>query len=74
MFLQFMVAAVLLICCANLSGLFLARASARRQEFAIRGALGAGRLRLMRQLFVECLMLAPPGALMGVGLAWMAGP
>ena len=72
--LQLMVGAVLLICCGNLSGLFLARASARRHEFAIRGALGAGRLRLMRQLFVECLMLALPGALVGVGLAWMAGP
>ena len=72
--LQLMVGAVLLICCANLSGLFLARASARRQEFALRGALGAGRLRLMRQLFVECLVLALPGALVGVGLAWMAGP
>ena len=72
--LQLMVAAVLLICCANLSGLFLARASARQQEFAIRGALGAGRLRVMRQLFVECLMLAIPGALLGVWFAWMTGP
>ena len=72
--LQLMVATVLLICCANLSGLFLARGSARQQEFAIRGALGAGRFRLMHQLFIECLMLALPGALLGVGLAWMCGP
>lgn len=55
-------------------GLFLARNSARQHEFAIRGALGAGRARLMRQLLVESPMLAIPGALLGIGLAWLAGP
>jgi putative ABC transport system permease protein len=72
--LQALVGVVLLLCCANLSGLFLARASARKQEFAIRASLGAGRGRLMRQLLVESLMLAVPGALAGIGLSWLAGP
>ena len=72
--LQILVGAVLLICCANLSGLFLARASTRQHEFAIRSALGASRSRLMRQLFVESLMLALPGAALGLLVAWSAGP
>jgi ABC-type antimicrobial peptide transport system permease subunit len=50
-----------------------ARASAQRQEFAIRGALGVGRVQLVRQLLVECLMLAITGALLGIRLAWAAG-
>ncbi len=72
--LQLLVAALLLICCANLSGLFLARASARQQEFAIRAALGAARARLTRQILIESLTLALPGALIGIGMAWCAAP
>ncbi len=70
--LQCMVATLLLIGCANLSGLCLARASARQKEFAIRGALGAAPGRLLRQVLVESLLLAVSGALLGVALAWPA--
>jgi putative ABC transport system permease protein len=61
---------VLLIACANVANLMLARSSGRQREFCVRAALGAGRLQLIKQLMIECVVLGLASAPLGLAIAY----
>jgi predicted permease len=67
---QGLVGIVLLLCCVNISGLMMSKVHSRRQEFAIRTAIGAARWRLVRQYLTESFVIALAGAALGAATAW----
>jgi putative ABC transport system permease protein len=67
---QGLVGIVLLLCCVNVAGLMMSKVYSRRQEFAVRTAIGAARLRLIRQYLTESFVIALAGAALGGAAAW----
>ena len=71
---QGLVGVVLLLCCVNVSGLMLSKLHERQHEFAVRTAIGAGSLRLVRQYLTESSLIAFAGAALGAAAAWYGTP